>query len=620
MKKIFGKMEGRREEKTEGEKAHSSYIGKKLTIGRHTVVIEDVIAEGGFAIVFLVKSMTGSRLALKRMCVNNEKDLAVCKREINIVSNLTGHKNLIEYVDSSVSSSDTGVHEVMLLMPYHKVHVLQLMNDKLSTGFTESEVLDIFCDVCEGLARLHHCQTPILHRDLKVENILQAEHGHFILCDFGSATAKVLDPNVHGVNFVDEEIKKYTTLSYRAPEMIDIYNGQPITIKADIWALGCMLYKLSFFTLPFGESTLAIQSGNFTFPPNSKYSQDLHKLIKYLLNPNPDLRPDIYQAATLAFQIAGKKKCPIQNLHHKEVPSLSSLNMENSPNPKEAEKKSIQTSGLQTTPGKGSLVSPFSSPSAVPCDTKTSVNPRSRPKAKGALPMPLNPNGGVGQEDGGVAAMAISAPPLPSNTIVPPPPTKAVPGVVKAPGTEIPSVPSSQSAFQQPQFLQRGQSGTVSQPLSKPPAFPTGPAPSGPPGPRGSGLPVAAGPASLVIESHSVEPVSLNPFINDKFQDITISGPVSLCNFPSDSSNKVLDRNSNNSSSSGHRRNASDTQPFHSTNPFLTGDCSQGLPALADSNIHPGHTTTKKVGWNPFEDAVNFGSMSEDNIFDKMSK
>ncbi len=44
--------------------------------------------------------------------------------------------------------------------------------------------------------------------------------------------------------------------------------------------------------------------------------------------------------------------------------------------------------------------------------------------AKGALSMPLNPNG-VGQEDGGgVAAMAISAPPLPSNTIVPPPPTK----------------------------------------------------------------------------------------------------------------------------------------------------------------------------------------------------
>ena len=49
------------------------------------VLYQDVVAEGGFAIVFLVKSNAGARLALKRMCVNNEKDLSVCKREISIV-------------------------------------------------------------------------------------------------------------------------------------------------------------------------------------------------------------------------------------------------------------------------------------------------------------------------------------------------------------------------------------------------------------------------------------------------------------------------------------------------------------------------------------------------------
>lgn len=39
MKKIFGKIENRRDEK-ENEKAHSSYIGKKFNVGRHTVIIE----------------------------------------------------------------------------------------------------------------------------------------------------------------------------------------------------------------------------------------------------------------------------------------------------------------------------------------------------------------------------------------------------------------------------------------------------------------------------------------------------------------------------------------------------------------------------------------------------
>ena len=44
-------------------------------------------------------------------------------------------------------------------------------------------------------------------------------------------------------------------------------------------ALGCLLYKLCFFTLPFGESPLAIQSGQFTFPENSRHSTELHRLI-----------------------------------------------------------------------------------------------------------------------------------------------------------------------------------------------------------------------------------------------------------------------------------------------------------------------------------------------------
>jgi len=71
------------------------------TVGRHSVSYEDVIlaltytfnypvikviAEGGFGVVFLVRQRNEKRLfALKRMFVNNERDLAVCKREISIV-------------------------------------------------------------------------------------------------------------------------------------------------------------------------------------------------------------------------------------------------------------------------------------------------------------------------------------------------------------------------------------------------------------------------------------------------------------------------------------------------------------------------------------------------------
>ena len=102
-------------------------------------------------------------------------------------------------------------------MPYHKTTLLSLMNERHPKRFEEVQVMDIFLDVCSAVARLHHCQTPIIHRDLKVENVLRSGNGdsRYILCDFGSATATVLKPGTQGVGAVEEEIKRYTTLSYR---------------------------------------------------------------------------------------------------------------------------------------------------------------------------------------------------------------------------------------------------------------------------------------------------------------------------------------------------------------------------------------------------------------------
>ncbi len=96
--------------------------------------------------------------------------------------------------------------------------------------------------------------------------------------------------------------------------MIDLYSEKPLTSKLDVWALGIMLYKLCFYTLPFGESSLAIQSGNVTFPTSSPYSEELHNLIRYILTVEPDSRPDIFQVSHLAHTLA-KRKCPVQNLH-----------------------------------------------------------------------------------------------------------------------------------------------------------------------------------------------------------------------------------------------------------------------------------------------------------------
>ncbi|XP_075592840.1 AP2-associated protein kinase 1 isoform X7 [Balearica regulorum gibbericeps] len=348
----------------------SGYIGRVFSIGRYQVTVDEVLAEGGFAIVFLVRTNNGMKCALKRMYVNNEYDLQVCKREIQIMRDLSGHKNIVGYIDSSINSVSSGdVWEVLILMDFCRGgQVVNLMNQRLQTGFTENEVLQIFCDTCEAVARLHQCKTPIIHRDLKVENILLHDRGHYVLCDFGSATNKFQNPQTEGVNAVEEEIKKYTTLSYRAPEMVNLYSGKLITTKADIWALGCLLYKLCYFTLPFGESQVAICDGNFTIPDNSRHSQDMHCLIRYMLEPDPDKRPDIYQVSYFAFRLA-KKECPVQNMQNSPIPAKL-------PDPV----KASEAAAKKSQP-KARLTDPIPT-------TETSIAPRQRPKAGQTQPNP----------------------------------------------------------------------------------------------------------------------------------------------------------------------------------------------------------------------------------------
>lgn len=61
---------------------------------------------------------------------------------------------------------------------YYSGSVLQLMNERHLSGrcLSANEILKIFCDVCEAVARLHHSQTPVIHRDLKVRLSLPVVH------------------------------------------------------------------------------------------------------------------------------------------------------------------------------------------------------------------------------------------------------------------------------------------------------------------------------------------------------------------------------------------------------------------------------------------------------------
>lgn len=84
----------------------------------------------------------------------------------------------------------------------------------------------------------------------------------------------------------EEKIAKETTQLYRAPEMVDLYLRPVLTVKTDIWALGCMLYAMCFLAHPFQDgSSLGILNAKITFPADSPYDPDtMHALILRLLD------------------------------------------------------------------------------------------------------------------------------------------------------------------------------------------------------------------------------------------------------------------------------------------------------------------------------------------------
>jgi AP2-associated kinase len=263
--------------------------GTKIQVGGHRVVIQKYLSEGGFAHVYLVKMpkpIDGTDLAvLKRVAVPDKDSLRGMRIEVETMKRLKGHRPIVTYIDSHASELRGGGYEVFLLMEYcNGGGLIDFMNTRLQHRLTEPEILKIFGDVAEGVACMHYLKPPLLHRDLKVENVLITSQGstrRFKVCDFGSAASpKPAPTTVVECRLMEEDVQKHTTLQYRSPEMVDVYRKQPIDEKSDIWALGVLLYKLCYYTTPFeDQGQLAILNASYRFPSHPVFSDRLKKLI-----------------------------------------------------------------------------------------------------------------------------------------------------------------------------------------------------------------------------------------------------------------------------------------------------------------------------------------------------
>jgi NIMA (never in mitosis gene a)-related kinase 1/4/5 len=122
---------------------------------------------------------------------------------------------------------------------------------------------------------------------LKGANIFLLKDGNIKLGDFG--ISKAMDKTVlASKSFVG-------TPFYLSPEMVE---GKPYSTKADIWALGIILYHMCALKLPFDANSLPvlalkIMKGSFPQISGNQYSRDLKSLIASMLLVDQRKRPNI---------------------------------------------------------------------------------------------------------------------------------------------------------------------------------------------------------------------------------------------------------------------------------------------------------------------------------------
>ncbi|KAI9367605.1 kinase-like domain-containing protein [Aspergillus egyptiacus] len=318
--------------------------GTKVQVGSHRVVVEKYLSEGGFAHVYVVRlsqHVDGSdKAVLKRVAVPDKPALANMRTEVETMKKLKGHRHIVKYIDSHASQLQGGGYEVFLLMEYCAGGgLIDFMNTRLQHRLTEPEIIKIFSDIAEGVACMHYLKPPLLHRDLKVENVLISRHGNSVvykLCDFGSAAVpRPAATSAAEGRLIEDDVQRHTTLQYRSPEMIDVYRKLPIDEKSDIWALGVLLYKLCYYTTPFEEvGQMAILNASYKFPSYPPFSSRLKVFISSMLQESPQKRPNIYQVLREVCHMQGRE-VPIHDIYAQRSTSEARRYQELPPSPTE---------------------------------------------------------------------------------------------------------------------------------------------------------------------------------------------------------------------------------------------------------------------------------------------
>jgi len=244
---------------------------------------------------------TGQRVAVKRMkLAKGVNQIATLEAEIRIMK-FCRHKNIVNYIDSYLLNNTLWV-----AMEYMDGGDLTEVIRICGPDMREYQIAAILKEVLTGLNYLHTLPNPIIHRDIKSDNVLLGTDGQIKITDFG-----------FGAQLTREQSRRNSVIGttyWMAPEVI---TSQQYGAKIDIWSLGILAQEIVEGDPPYVDEPalkalyLIASQGRAPFKDPDRLSPAFKSFIKQCTEMHPDNRPTAAQLLRHPFL---QTACPLTGI------------------------------------------------------------------------------------------------------------------------------------------------------------------------------------------------------------------------------------------------------------------------------------------------------------------
>lgn len=230
----------------DGNQSESANFQPGREIGAYRIVRR--LGGGGMGTVYeVVHGTLGTHFALKIFTLE-KGDVEFLRNRFLTEGRLLArlrHPRLVRVYDLAVDEATGSPYFVMDLVVGPNGQPTTLEQVRKAGKVREPDAARWYADLCEALKAVH--AAGIVHRDMKLENVLVDADGHAVLSDFGisrilaDGLGKELDVVATTSRKTPEGTRVLGTNGYLAPE---VQNGGAATASADLYALGCLLFRL----------------------------------------------------------------------------------------------------------------------------------------------------------------------------------------------------------------------------------------------------------------------------------------------------------------------------------------------------------------------------------------